>query len=554
MKIQNGFLVKIVFALIALSSGFLAQAAEDADGLYIPERRLVLNLPEDQKILSSQVSPQTEPQRSPQIQQPKETPSQAKAKSRAFRGRVISSLSTFFKWAKYLCNPEELFIDKAVAPFAATAIFRLGKKDVLREIRACLDLKAEIPQLKQLNYDGKKDVLFQKVIEKLSEIDDDSVRQFKLAVLKKLGTLTPENIDSKIKNIDPEIVFQCLISALDKRLYYLTGNKKYNPEQISGLPTLKSEMNAEVLDALQTFPFLSIARGLAAPIILNWKEDGYNEHRSKKYDYLRIKDKLQDDGVTVTIKPEFVADNAIVKYQAKYGTIAKPKFTPSDYPKLRASKLLSAMHGDCNIIKAILYAYSQNPTVRNFAVIFSILSGIVDLGYSACQIAQVCHNPNPQMLGIDKTMALLKIPDELRSAWYNGNKSLDHKYYDNSWPLLGLSAAMPASKAAASVLLSKYFKTPDKLKTELAIDVFTESIPYELITKLQRSRFQFVRKHPFWITLAVASSEILSKGLVSPILKEIVKSGLSKFKKTDKSQDSDGQDDLSLEEMGETEA
>lgn len=552
MKIQNGFLVKIVFALIALNSGFLAQAAEDADGLYIPERRLVLNLPEDQKILSSQVSPQAEPQRSPQIQQPKETPSQAKAKSRAFRGRVIASLSTFFKWAKYLCNPEELFIDKAVAPFAATAIFRLGKKDVLREIRACLDLKSEIPQLKQINYDGKKDVLFQKVIEKLSEIDDDSVRQFKLAVLKKLGTLTPENIDSKIKNIDPEIVFQCLISALDKRLYYLTGSKKYNPEQISGLPTLKSEMNAEVLDAIQAFPILQVARGLVAPIILNWKETGYNEHRSKKYDYLRIQDKLMPGGTTP--KSEFVKDSAITKYREKHGPIAKPTFDPSKKPKLRASKLLSAMHGDCNAIKAILYAFSQNPTVRNFAVIFSIFNGLVDLGYSACQIAQVCHNPSPQMLGIDKTMALLKIPDELRSAWYNRNKALDHKYYDNSWPSLGLSAAMPASKAAASVLLSKYFKTPDKLKTELAIDVFTESIPYELITKLQRSRFQFVRKHPFWITLAVASSEILSKGLVSPILKEIVKSGLSKFRKTDKSQNSDGQDDLSLEEMGETEA
>lgn len=553
MKIQNGFLVKIVFALIALSSGFLAQAAEDADGLYIPERRLVLNLPEDQKILSSQVSPQTEPQRSPQIQQPKETPSQAKAKSRAFRGRVISSLSTFFKWAKYLCNPEELFIDKAVAPFAATAIFRLGKKDVLREIRACLDLKAEIPQLKQLNYDGKKDVLFQKVIEKLSEIDDDSVRQFKLAVLKKLGTLTPENIDSKIKNIDPEIVFQCLISALDKRLYYLTGSKKYNPEQISGLPTLKSEMNAEVLEALQAFPFLPIARGLVAPIILNWKETGYSQHRSKKYDYLRIQDKLMPGGTIP--KSEFATDSAITKYREKHGPIAKPHFDPSKKPKLRASKLLSTMHGDCNIIKAILYAYSQNPKSgwRTAAFCFSIFSGFVDLGYSACQIAQVCHNPSPQMLGIDKTMALLKIPDELRSAWYNGNKALSHKYVDNTKTSIALSAAMPASKAAASVLLSKYFKTPDKLKTEVAIDVLTESIPYELITKLQRSDFNFVKKHPFWITLAVASSEILSKGLVSPILKEIVKSGLSKFRKTDKSQDSDEQD-LSLEEMGETEA
>lgn len=555
--------------LILSISGLSLKAGEDSDGLYIPQR-LMRQAPENPKI-----SPQpiTQVQGTEQFLPTSENPEpklspleQSRAKSHAKRGKIISLASKILGWAKYACNPELLVMDKAVSPVVAKGLFVLQKKEIVKEVKIYLDLMSEIPQLRQ-NCGGNSLVLFRQILEKLSNISDDLTREFMLLILGKTRELTLENFDAKIKAIDPETIFDHLTTIINNHLYYLTGNKKYNPTGNPDLPTIKSELGASVLEGVHSLPILPILKVFVAPMVLNRLAVnrfavGYNAHRTQKYDYSCIESKLNPSGPDAgKLKLEFASDEAVKKafadYQLKHRitgpTINKPdKFEARENPMVQASKLLLSTHGQANLITTLLYALSaKNPTLKNWATGFAILNGIVDFGYTLTETAKVCHSPNKQALGMDKTLALLNLPDSLRTAWYNGQKGRDHKYTDNTKPSLGLSIAMPALKTGGCLALSKYFKTPEGPGHELAIDVATKSFIYELITKLERSNFKCVTKHPFYTMLSVSLAQTLSEGLVNPIAKEVVKSMLKKFRKTKSDESSDESDSDDQEMFGE---
>ncbi len=539
LKILNVSLVKKLFIMILFSSLCSVKADIDEEtGLYVPQRRIKPDVTQVKQ--DSEQSTISANDQSGSAILLKKDKSKTKKKPFISKGQALRFYSKACSVANYAVNPDQLILEKAIAPMIGNTIFGLKKSKLIKKVRAYKRFILEIPQLKIETQNKSSKVLILMLEENLCEIDKNLGESFVTSLCQgKEDIVSSEQLIEIFDKIDRETIFQRYQSLLNDQLYYLTGSEKYKTSENKDSTRVEAAIKNKTLlffKALGPVLLLPIFRMIIAPWLLSKTLDGYGDYVNGK-ELIKASAKFISNGKPFKIpadKLKGITEDQVTNYQLhilnkmgklKTGEPTGNKFNPyQDRPAYRAMKLLWATRGQANLVSALLYGFIEkslnirghNINIRPIAEGFAMAKLIAEVACIGNGIAQVCDKPNKALCGTDKTMTIVKAFDDVRNSIYNHGKSLNHKYYDKS--SMWISGLMPIVKTGTSQVLSKRFKTPKQQAYDLVIDTGTNSILHEITTRVERSNLPYVRKHPVKASIGFMVLELLLK-IANPILK-----------------------------------